>query len=218
MSKDLKKRNLTFLFLGVFFSVLSGIMVSFFIPFFLKEQGLSILEIGFLITLGLAFGTLVLSAGFGYLQRKIKIRTGLLLGGFFDFLASAFVFVFPTRLGALGANTFHILQKVFHGVSSDVALQHNTNTQNKRTIGSIHLLVETLAFAIGLILAVVLIKVADFRLSFIIFALFSIPAIIFYFNVKDDTRFKVRKGYKFPKIERRLKVFFVIENHLRVCP
>jgi ACDE family multidrug resistance protein len=73
------------------------------------------------------------------------------------------------------------------------------------------LIFEGLAYLVGLFLAVVLIKLIDYRWSFLIFALFSIPAIIFYYKVKEETRFKSKKKSGDEKISTTLKWFLAAD-------
>lgn len=67
---ELKKQNVRYTLIGYFFLSISLTLISYFLPFYLKEQGLGILEIGFLFTLGLAIGSLVFSLIYSSIAKK----------------------------------------------------------------------------------------------------------------------------------------------------
>jgi FtsH-binding integral membrane protein len=94
-----KVRNLRNYFFGYLLIILSGTLMAYFLPFYLKEQGLAILQIGAFLTIGIALGSLLGSLIFGNFLKKMKLRTGLFISGIFTFLYSFIFFIFPSYTG-----------------------------------------------------------------------------------------------------------------------
>ena len=209
--EKLKKRNLKFLFFGYFFYFTSGILISFFLPYYLKDGGMSILQIGALLTAGLALGNLVMGYGFGRLMGKIKLKTGLYVSAFFSFLYSFIFYIFPNSLGIIGSKLSGEIGNVTHKVSTDVTMQHNIYEKGHRDVSVIHLITDSISIIVGLFLGIFLLKYFDFRTILLVFALIALPAFFFYSKIKEDTRFKSKKKNG-AKIGKRLTLLFLAEN------
>jgi predicted MFS family arabinose efflux permease len=69
---------------------------------------------------------------------------------------------------------------------------------------------DSVGITVGIISSIILIPIIGFKNTFLIFSLISLPAIFFYFNVREETRFKI-KDTKLPKISRRLKLILFSE-------
>ena len=143
--KNLKKKNLSLLFAGYFFVFTSGVLISFFLPYYLKEQGMSILAIGGLLTFGIALGMLVFGFLFGRIQRKIKLKAGLYLSAIFYFFNSIFLFFIPGSTGVIASKVSGSFGNSISKISSDVTMQHNSNNKIHRRIGSVHLIVDSIS-------------------------------------------------------------------------
>lgn len=209
--KDLKKRNVRYLFLGEFFFFLTSICGSFFLPYFLKEEGFNIAQIGLFMTLGIALGTLIVAIFFSKIQKRIRLKYGLATGSVFEIISSGALVIFPNSIGTVIREGFHRIGTNVYNVAGDISFQHNTEEKNKRTINSTKLTVEGFAYIIGLGLSVFLILNFGYRLSFFIFALLGIPALIFVLKVNDDTRFKQENKQKKEKISGVLKLFLAAD-------
>ncbi len=207
----LKKRNINLILFGSFFIVLSEILVAFFLPFYLKEGGLNILEIGALLTFGMAIGHFVITYGFSKLQKRLKLKSTLLLSAGVSFLLPFALFVFPNVMGVILSTLFLRIKRIVSGVSRDVAFQHNTTKKNKRKVTSYELLFYNVAAVVGLIVSVLLISKIGWIYSFLIFAIFSLPAFLLFGKVKEETRFKLKPNVKLPKISSKLKLILFSE-------
>lgn len=213
MKKEvLKRQNLKNFFAGHFFISLSGVLVSFFLPFYLKERGLTIFEIGVLFTIGLAFGSLIISLVYSRILKSIKLKAGLIVSSTFLFLQNFFIFLIPNSFGVLASNFSGVIHMNLFRVSSDVTQQHNSNKRNHRSVNSISLIIDSTAYVLGLAISVFLIAKFGFEFSFILFALLVLPALAFFNRVNDNSRFKLRKQFrKFPEISIKLKLVLFSE-------
>ena len=81
-----KLKNIRVLLIGHFLFYISYSIVSFFLPIFLKEQGLKITQIGAILTIGLAFGSLFVSVFYSRILQFIKIKTGLIISSILTLL------------------------------------------------------------------------------------------------------------------------------------
>jgi len=209
--EESKKKNIKFLLLGHLFLGASLVILSFFLPYFLKEKGLSILEIGVLFTIGLAFGSLIVSVLYSKILKKLKLKTGLAFSSFFSFISNFLVFLFPTSGGVLGSKISSELEMNIQRVSEDVTLQHNIYKNRHRKIGSSFLIIEGLAFTLGTIIALLTIPLFGFFYSFLIFSFLSLIPLFFYLKIKDKTRFKAKKKVKLSELSMKLKLFLFSE-------
>lgn len=209
--ENLKKKNIRNILFGSFFITLSGVLLSFFLPYYLKERGLSILEIGALFSIGLAIGSLFFSLIFSKILKKVTLRTGLILSSVLKFVESFFMYISPTSFGSLGYKFINKAEVSIGGISTDVALQHNILKKEERKISSLLLVTSSFAMFFGLCLSLFLVKSIGFRNSFLVFALFSIISLFFYKNVCDGTRFKLREKIKLSNISNKLKLVLFSE-------
>ncbi|MFH1307973.1 MAG: MFS transporter [archaeon] len=206
-----KKNNIKLVLVGYFFIALTGVLLSFFLPFYLKQEGLSILEIGALFTVGLGVGNFIVSVFFSKFLRKIKLKTGLNITVLFGFFQSFFFFIFPNAIGVFLSQMTNHVKKSTSKVSSDVALQHNVPKKEHRKVFSHYLISDSLGLVIGIILSLLLITWIGFRISFLIFAILALPAFLFYNKVSDNTRFKLKDKVKLPKTSGKLKLLMLSE-------
>jgi len=209
--KNQKKVNIKFLMIGYFFAILSYILLNYFLPFYLKEKGLNILEIGTLLTTGLALGSLIVGVLFSKLQRKIKLKSGLNISAFFYFVTSFIFVVIPNYIGVIVSNLLGGIAKVTFKVSTDVTMQHNSSREEHRKISAINLIVDSLAVVFGLVISLILINSIGFLNALWIFSIFALIALYFFSKVHDRTRFKSKKEQILPKISMNLKLILASE-------
>ncbi len=207
----IKRSNLKKLYLGKFISGMIVSMLSLYLPFFLKEKGLTILQIGFLFTFGLALGAFVFSVGFSRLLRKIRLKTGLMFASVFLFIQNFLLYIFPTSFGATAAKFSNTIENSSYSVTNDVAMQHNILKNKHRDIGSRNLIYDSLGYVVGLPIGYFLVKGVGFQYSYLIFALFTIPLFFIFLNLNDKTRFVSKKKMPLPKIPVKLKVVLFAE-------
>ncbi len=203
---ELKKRNLYFIFLGFFFFSISIVLVKFFLPFFLKERGFTILEIGIGFTIALGIANLLGSKIFAHFQRYLKLKSTLGAASILAFFSSFILFLFPNFAGAVFSKSIGSARNLISRISVEVSIQHNSSKNNKRKISSYYLFVSGVSFVVGLALSVFLINKIGFMYSFLIFSLLSILSICFYFNVKEETRFKAKTKKKLGKISKKIRL------------
>jgi len=208
---NLKKRNLAYFFAGYFFISISTVLLGYFLPFYLKEEGLSILQIGTLLTVGMAFGVLIMSLVFSRLQKKIRLRTGLAISSFFYFMMSFVIYVIPTSIGVFTSNLFSSLAKSVSRVACDVTIQHNSSKKSHGKISSLQLIIESFGIVSSLIVSVILIQKIGFVNSALIFSIVAFIGMVLYSQVRDDTRFTSKKVHKMPKIALDLKLILFTE-------
>ncbi|MFB6246038.1 MAG: MFS transporter [Candidatus Pacearchaeota archaeon] len=179
--------------------------------FYLRQEGLTVLEIGGLFTAGLALGSLVVGILYSEVLRRIKLRTGLYLYSALGFLQSFVFFLVPTSFGSVLVKPIIKIKASIGKISEDASVQHNLSKNNHREVMSRSLIIESLALVLGLALAVLLVKWIGFELSFLAFALISLPSVYFFFRVREDTRFKNKKKKPLPKLKPRLKLLIFSE-------
>jgi len=132
----IRRKNLKKLYFGGFIFGIIVPLISIYLPFFLRQRGLSILEIGFLFTFGLALGSFVFSVGFSKILLKIKLKMGIIFASFFLFIQNFLLYFFPTYLGATAANFLKTIETSSYSITNDVAMQHNLSKQEHREAGS----------------------------------------------------------------------------------
>ncbi len=209
--EKVKKKNVRNIVFGDFFISVSGVLIAFFLTLYLKEKGLSILEIGGLFTFGLAIATLITSLFYSKILRKIKLKTGLYLSTLFVFLQTFIFYLIPTSTGAPISKFTGEIHKSTYKVSSDTSLQHNAEENNKRKVISSKLISNSLGLLVGLALSVILVKNFGFLNSFLIFSLISLPAIFFFSKIKEETRFKLKTRIKLPKVKKKVRLLILAE-------
>ncbi len=209
--QDLKKQNLKFLFIGYFFIIFSNTIISYYLPFYLKEQGLSALKIGAVLTGGLAIGGLLTGLIFSKLLYKIQLRTGLGVTAVLFSAANFTLFIIPTSIGVFITNSITSVKTTLHRISSDVTLQHNAEKKNHTTVSAIFLIVDSLGIIAGLILGWILTKWISWKYIFLIFAVIALISLLFYLRVTDNTRFTQKNIPKFPKLSTYIKLMMFTE-------
>ncbi|MEX2017316.1 MAG: MFS transporter [Candidatus Pacearchaeota archaeon] len=208
---ELKKRNIRNIFTADFFGVLSTALIAFFLPYFLKEKGLSILQIGGLFTIAIAAGGLIISLIYSKIIKNIKLKNGLAISSFIASFQNLFLFFIPTSFGVFGSKVSNLIGGKTGSISRDVALQHNIPKKGHRTIGSYSLIIDGFAESFGILLAILLITYIGFKYSFLAFFSISLIPIYFYLKVDDKTRFKLKNKVKIPKLSKYLKLFIFSE-------
>jgi len=213
MDKEvLKRRNLKFLWIGIFLISFSIVLIDFFLPYYLKSTGLGILEIGILFTIGLALANLLSGISFGKLQKKIKLKTGLLISSLFNFLYSFLFFIFQNSFGVLASKVSGEIGNTLLSVSRETTEQHNVPKNEHRKVNAYSLSIETSAYIFALILSVILIKQIGFSSSLLVFSILALPPLLFFRQIKDKTRFKPKKPHtKIPKINKKVRLLFFAE-------
>lgn len=210
--EEISKGNIGNVLLGVFFASLSLSLVNFFLPFFLKEKGLSAIEIGGLFTLGIAASSLFFGLFFSRILRKIKLKTGLLLAGLLNSFRTIILYFFPVSAGAAISQFSGNLHNHVSMISLDTTIQHNIKRGEERKMSVRWLLSDGFGLMIGIILSIFLISRLGFRISFLIFSLIAFLSLFFYFNINDETRFKSEvKFSRLPKIAKELKIILFSE-------
>ncbi len=196
---------------GHFLGSAVAVIISFYLPFFLKEQGLSILEIGAIFAIGMAFGAFLFSVVFSRVLRKIKLKAGLIFSGLFMFLQGAILYVLPTSFGATIAKFSNTVEKTSYAVVHDASMQHNVPKGKHRKVGSLALIYGSGGLLFGIILGYLLITWIGFGLTFLVFTLLSLPLFYLYSRIKDDTRPNVKIKKKLGKIPGTLKLVLFAE-------
>jgi predicted MFS family arabinose efflux permease len=205
-----KSKNILFLYLGYFFVQASVILMSNLLPFYLKQKGLSIVQIGLLLTISVAIGVLIFSLFFGKILKNIKLKLGLYIASGLSFLYSFIFFIIPTSLGVVFSKFTGEFEKNIFRTSSDVVSQHNINKNHLR-VSSILSIVDSMAIVFGLVLAVILLKFIDYRWALLVFSLVSIPSIFFFSKIKEKEKIPGKFKLALPKISNRLKILFLSE-------
>lgn len=208
---EIQRLNLGKLYFGQFICGFIISLLSIYLPFFLKEKGLTILQIGFLFTLGLALGGFVFSVSFSKILRKIKLRTGLIFASIFLFIQNILLYIFPTSLGATAAKFSNTIEKSSYTVSHDVAMQHNLVKNKHRDAGAKILIYDSLGYVIGVAVGFLLVSWIGFRHTFLVFSILTLPLFFIFSNVSDETRFKPKKKVTLQKIPTKLKVVIFAE-------
>lgn len=210
LKRNMKRSNLVNFFTGDFFLALSGILASFFLPFYLKEKGLGILEIGFLFTLGLAFGHLITSIFYSSILKKTKLKSGLIFSSIFGAISNFVLFFFPSSSGVFISKLSEKIKNPVYRISSDIVMQHNSSKKEHRDTSSMNLITNTLGYVVGLVVSVLFIFWIGYKFSFLIFALFTLPSFLFFNRIQDGSRL-VKKKTKLLKIPRKLKLILFSE-------
>jgi len=211
--EKLKKRegleyiNIGNLIFGSFFIIFSAVLVDFFLPFFLRDLGLSILEIGAYLTIGLALGTMFMTILFSQIQRNIALRSGLNYSTVFGFITSFVLYILPNTFGAILSSFSLKLRDITFDVSRDVTFHHNTREGTRRIVSSNYLIIQSIGFVLGLLFSLAFIKTLGFRNTFLIFAFLALPAFLIFSKIKEGTRFRPKINYKQPPVSRKLKLF-----------
>lgn len=200
-----KERNLKTLLFGIFFTSLSVVFANTFLPFFLKEQGFSALQIGGLFTLSIAVGSLLFSTFFSVILRKIKLRTSLVISGILCFFRTFVLYVFPTAGGAAGNQILSEVDKPIYRISVDTTIQHNLIKGRERHASIGWGVADGIGLVLGLILSIILVPRIGFRNAFLIFSLLAIPSIFLFSKIDDSTRFRPKKSMKLPDIPSKLR-------------
>lgn len=212
--KQLKKRNINNILKGYFFEAISFSLIAFFLPYYLKEKGLNILEIGAIFTLTIGIGSLIYSLIFSKILKKIKLKTGLIFSGILSVIKNLTIFSFPTTAGATTAKFITETHGLTQGISVDVSLQHNNQKNDEKNTASKYLISASTGIAIGIILSLIIINKIGFKFAFLSFSIISMISLIFYSRVTDKTRFKIKKKkYKIKKLNKKLK-FTIISGLL----
>jgi len=208
-NNELKRNNIRNVLIGTFFASFSFALVSFFLPFFLKEKGLSALEIGGLFTLSIAAGSLFFGLFFSRILRKLKLKFGLLSYAILNFFRTFILYLFPV-IGGAAINRFtNEIAKHVYRVSTDSTIQHNLVEGEEKKASILWNISDILGLMIGIILSIILIPFIGFKFSFLIFALIALVSLFFYFRVNDKTRLKSEKKFNhLPKISKKLKLIF----------
>jgi MFS family permease len=211
-NNELKRNNIRNVLIGTFFASFSFALISIFLPFFLKEKGLSALEIGGLFTLSIAAGSLFFGLFFSRILRKIKLKLGLISYGIFNFFRTFVLYLFP-NLGGVVANQFTSeISKHVYRISTDSTIQHNIKKGEERKTGTLWNLIDCLGLIFGIVFCIFLIPLIGFRYSFLLFSLIAFISFFFYFRIDDKTRLKSLKKFKhLPKISKKLKLIFVAD-------
>ncbi len=209
---EIKKRNIKNLFIGTFFGSFSIALVTFFLPFFLKEQGLSALEIGGLFTLSIAAGSLFFGLFFSKIIRRVKLKFGLFFATVLSFFRTFVLYLFPT-IGGIVINQFtNETAKQSYRISADATIQHNVKEGEERKASAFWTMADSLGLIIGIVISIFLIPLISFKLSFLIFSLIALVALFFYLRINDKTRLKTKLKFKeLPKISKKLKLILFSE-------
>ncbi|MFH1801876.1 MAG: MFS transporter [archaeon] len=210
-TQKIKQKNIRMALIGASFISASTVMISFFLPYFLKEKGLGILEIGFLFTIGLAVGSLLFGVIFSKILDKIRLRTGLISTSLLSSISTLIVYISPSLGGALLSKIGNRVESVIAYISNDVTMQHNVTEKTRKKVSALHLISDTFGLTIGLILGVLLIKTYNFSVAFLVFAILAIPALFFFSKVDDKTRFRRKEKNKLKKIPLKLKLILISE-------
>jgi len=210
-NETLKKENIKNVLSGHFFISVSTALTSFFLAYFLKMQGLTILQIGFLFSIGLAFGGLIISLVYSKIVKKIKLKNGLTISAIIKSFQNLFLFIIPTSFGVLASKISTEIGSKMQSVSEDVTMQHNVPHGKHRKIVSYSLITDSFGQVFGILLSIFLIIYIGFNYSFLAFFLISLIPIFFYLKVNDKSRFRLKKKIKLPKLSNNLKLFIFSE-------
>lgn len=208
---DNKTKNIWILLTGYSLFYLVFAVVSFFLPFFLKEQGLEIVKIGAVLTIGLAVGSLFVSLVYSRLLRFIKIKTGLIISSIIGFFGLIILFFLPSSLGVTLNNFSNSLKNSLSHVSQDAGFQHNVDRRRIRKYTNLNFILTSFGQLVGIFLAIISIIYLGFRVSFLIFSLISLVSILIYLGFDDSTRFKLSKNKRLPRMSGRLKLILFAE-------
>jgi len=210
--EEIKKRNVRNVLIGAFFASFSLALVNFFLPFFLKEKGLSALEIGGLFTLSIALGSLLFGLVFSRILRKIKLKFGLFSAGILNFFRTFILYLSPTIGGAIINQFTGEIYKQTSMISIDATIQHNLEKGEERKTSAMWGIFNGFGLIFGIILSIILISKIGFKFSFLIFSLIALLSLFFYFRINDKTRLKSETKFsQLPKISKKLKFILFSE-------
>jgi MFS family permease len=209
--QEIKKKNVKNLLIGVFFISFSYSFTAFFLPFFLKEKGLSAFEIGGLFTLSIAVSSLLLGVVFSKILRKVKLKSGLILSAILSFFRTFVLYLFPNVAGASANQILDNLRTHTSRISIDTTFQHNTEETNKKKLSSLWMIIDSLGITFGIATSIVLINQLGFNLTFLIFSIIPLFALFFHSRINEEIRFKPNPKFKLPKISKRLKLILFAE-------
>ncbi len=150
--EEIKKKNIRNVLIGTFFASFSFALVNFFLPFFLKEKGLSALQIGGLFTLSIAAGSLLFGLIFSRILRKIKLRFGLFLAGVLNFFRTFILYLFPAVSGAIINQFSGEIDKHIYVISTDTTMQHNLRRGEERKTSAMWGIFDCLGIIFGIII------------------------------------------------------------------
>jgi MFS family permease len=208
---ELRKKNIRNILIGIFFLSFSVTLVPFFLPFFLKEKGLSALEIGGLFTLSIALGSLLFGLIFSKIIRKIRLRSGLIISGVFSFLGTFILYLFPNIGGTIGNQAIGEMYNHTSRISINTTFQHNIKKGSERKLTSVWLIVDGFGLIAGIISSIILISKFGFNTSFLIFSFIPLIAIFFLSKIDERTRFRIDKKIPLPKLSKKLKLVLFAE-------
>ncbi len=208
---ELMSVNRKYIYITIFILVLANALISFFLPFYLKENGWNILQIGAVFTISMAVGSLLFSIFYARILKNIQLKHGYTISASLAFLFNFIFFIFPTYLGSFISKFIYTLKRMVQGVSSDVSLQHNSTPKNHRSVFSFLLIYDSLAQVVGIVLAITLITLLGFPISALIFAILTLSSFFFFRKISDKSRFKIKKIKKIPKTSFNLKLMLFSE-------
>lgn len=209
--KKIRDKNIKYILFGYFMLAVSAALLTFFLPFYLKQEGLGILQIGGLFAFGLVIGNLLFGLFYSRILKGTSLRNGLIFTSILAFFQSAIFFILPTSTGVFLSKFTNVIENSSSKISTDVALQHNVSKNKHRKVSSYHLIASSLGIMVGIILAIIFIGLIGFRWSFLVFACFSIIPFFVYSGVSDRTRFRAKKLIKLPKSSLKLKLILFSE-------
>ncbi len=210
--EELKQINVKDLFFGIFFASFSQALVSYFLPFFLKERGFSALEIGGLFTIGIAIGSLLFGLIFSRILRKIKLKSGLVSSAILNSARTFILYLFPNAGGTVANQFSGETYNQISRISIDTTIQHNVIVGEEKKTGARWWLFDGFGLIAGIILAMILISPVGFNISFLIFSGIALLSLFFYTRINDKTRLISNiKFSRLPKISRKLKLILFSE-------
>ncbi|HTZ41690.1 MAG TPA: hypothetical protein VMC07_00580, partial [Candidatus Omnitrophota bacterium] len=210
--EKIKKHNIKNLLFGSFLLTFSLTLTGFFLPFFLRQKGLSALQIGGLFTISIVAGSLFFGVFFSRIIKKIKLKFGLLLAGALNFFETFVLYLFTSTGGAVVNQFTDNITSHVSRISFDVTAQHNLKKGKERDISSLANIVSGIGEILGIALCIILLPIIGFQISFLIFSLISLFSLFFYFKIDDKTRFKNNSKFgKLPKITGKLKLILFSE-------
>ena len=209
--EETKKSNIRNMLLMLAVGAFSMTLFSFFLPYYLKQEGLGILEIGALFSAGLAVGGFLISVIYSKILKRIENKQGLGLSIFMKSLSYFLFVLMPSSIVVLVSKISSMFGKILNQVSKDVVMQHDTSDKNKRIISSYSLILEGIFITLGILFSIFSINHFGFYYSFLIFGFITLFAMIFSSRVNDRTRFRMKSGVKSPKIPFKLKLVLFSE-------
>jgi len=207
----IRKGNVINYYAGYFLTTISTILLVYFFPFYLKEEGFTILQIGTFATIGIAMGTSLGSSIIGKIISKIKLKTGLMFSSILGIMEIVSVFFLSSVSGLAFQKGINSIRRPVNKISGEVTLQHNTSQKNHRKTMAVLLALEAIATVLGLAVSVILIDSIGFKKALIIFIAISILPLIFFNKINDKHRIPLKKKYFNLKVSQRLRALMVAE-------